>query len=178
MKIGTRTILFGYHQFIIHPIIVAVAWWREYGVPYDPRLWVAFFVHDFGYWGKPNLDGPEGEEHPIWGAALMTKWFGKEWGDLCLYHSRFYALKNNAPVSRLCVADKIAYLMYPTWLILFLNTLSGEQKEYDAIAARRKLAYGSRNVIEMWKVDSQRWLEAYHNGTDKAHIEALKNADN
>jgi hypothetical protein len=26
----------------------------------QPALWIAFFVHDLGYLGKPNMDGPEG----------------------------------------------------------------------------------------------------------------------
>jgi len=39
---------------------VAWGWWTLYGFPFDPRLWVAFFVHDLGYIGKPNMDGPEG----------------------------------------------------------------------------------------------------------------------
>lgn len=75
MKIGTKSILFGVHQFIIHPLFVALAWWQLYGVPWDPRLWVAFFVHDIGYWSKPNMDGPEGETHPFTGAKIMGRLF-------------------------------------------------------------------------------------------------------
>lgn len=75
MKIGTKSVLFGAHQFLLHPLFVAVAWWRLYGFPWDPRLWVAFFVHDLGYWGKPNMDGPEGEEHPWLGARIMGRLF-------------------------------------------------------------------------------------------------------
>jgi hypothetical protein len=32
---------------------------------------VAFFVHDLGYFGKPNMDGEEGETHPYLGAKIM-----------------------------------------------------------------------------------------------------------
>ena len=78
MKIGTRSILFGAHQFAIHPWFVAWAWWQLYGFPFDPRLWVAFFVHDLGYWGKPNMDGPEGERHVEFGAAVMTFFFDRK----------------------------------------------------------------------------------------------------
>ena len=77
MKIGTKSILFGAHQFLLHPLFVALAWWQLYGFPWDPRLWVAFFVHDLGYWGKPNMDGPEGEEHPLLGAAIMGRLFDR-----------------------------------------------------------------------------------------------------
>jgi hypothetical protein len=71
MQVGTRSVLFGVHQFLIHPLFVALAWWKLYGFPWDPRLWVAFFVHDLGYVGKPNLDGPEGERHVELGARIM-----------------------------------------------------------------------------------------------------------
>ena len=60
MNIGIKSVLFGAHQFLIHPWFVAWGWWTLYGFPFDPRLWVAFFVHGLGYIGKPNMDGPEG----------------------------------------------------------------------------------------------------------------------
>ncbi|MFP3947126.1 MAG: hypothetical protein ACLFWG_00215 [Longimicrobiales bacterium] len=75
MRVGTRSVLFGVHAFWMHPFFVARAWWKLYGFPWDPRLWVAFFVHDLGYWGKPNMDGPEGERHPELGATLVARWF-------------------------------------------------------------------------------------------------------
>lgn len=75
MNIGTKSVLFGAHCFFIHPFFVALAWWRLYGFPWDPRLWVAFFVHDLGYLGKPNMDGAEGEEHPWLGAKIMAALF-------------------------------------------------------------------------------------------------------
>ncbi|WP_157894982.1 hypothetical protein [Verrucomicrobium sp. GAS474] len=82
--------------------MIAIGWWRLYGFPLDLRLWVAFFVHDLGYFGKPNMDGPEGEIHPEFGAAIMRRLFGDEWGDFCLLHSRYYAKRVGRPVSALC----------------------------------------------------------------------------
>lgn len=79
MNIGTKSVLYGAHCFFIHPWFVALAWWRIYGFPFDPRLWVAFFVHDLGYWGKPNMDGPEGESHPELGADIMGNLFDWNW---------------------------------------------------------------------------------------------------
>jgi hypothetical protein len=55
MKVGTKSVLFGAHCFLIHPFFVAAAWIKLYGFPWDPRLWIAFFVHDLGYFGKPNI---------------------------------------------------------------------------------------------------------------------------
>ncbi len=134
MNVGTKSVLFGAHQFLIHPWFVAWAWWRLYGFPADPRLWVAFFVHDLGYWGKPNMDGAEGERHVEWGARVMHRWFGPEWGDFCLYHSRYYAKRDGRQFSRLCVADKLAVVLEPWWLYLPRVWLSGEMWEYIALA--------------------------------------------
>ena len=78
MKIGTKSVLFGAHCFFLHPWFVAAAWWKLYGFPWDPRLWVAFFVHDIGYLGKPNMDGEEGERHPMTGADVCGKLFDHE----------------------------------------------------------------------------------------------------
>jgi len=75
MTIGTKSLLFGYHQFIIHPLLLAICWTKLYGFPFDPRLWFAFFVHDLGYFGKPNMDGPEGQGHVWFGAGIMGTLF-------------------------------------------------------------------------------------------------------
>jgi len=149
MKVGTKSLLFGAHQFILHPIFVFIAWWKLYGFPKDPRLWIAFIVHDWGYWGKPNMDGKEGETHVELGANIMHRLFDNEhtilsdklkfryprvyyweWYDFTLYHSRFYAKKNNHAISRLCVADKYAIVIEPWWLYLPRVILSDEIWEY------------------------------------------------
>lgn len=130
MKVGTRSVLFGAHCFILHPWFVAWGWWKCYGFPFDPRLWVAFFVHDLGYFGKPNMDGAEGELHPYFGAKIMGFLFGKEWFYFTLHHSRFLAKKNNAQYSKLCVADKLAIALTPAWLYLPMVKATGEIKEY------------------------------------------------
>jgi hypothetical protein len=77
MKIGTKSVLFGAHCFLLHPWFVAAGWWKLYGFPWDPRLWVAFFVHDLGYIGKPNMDGHEGETHPLFGARILSRLFDR-----------------------------------------------------------------------------------------------------
>ncbi len=129
MKVGTKSVLFGAHCFLIHPVIVFIAWWKLYGFPWDPRLWIAFFVHDLGYWGKPNMDGPEGESHVEFGAKIMGI-FGPNWAYFSRYHSRYYSRKNGAVPSMLCYADKLAIAIEPSWLYLPRVTWSGEIKEY------------------------------------------------
>lgn len=130
MRIGTRSILFGIHNFVVHPIIVAIAWTKLYGFPFQFPLWAAFVLHDLGYLGKRDMDSREGEKHVEPGSRIMAGLFGKKWGDFCKYHSRFYSKKEGRPPSRLCFADKLAIVTYPKNLYLFLGNLSGEINEY------------------------------------------------
>lgn len=94
MRIGTKSVLYGAHAFYLHPWFVAWAWWKLYGFPWKPWLWVMFFVHDLGYWGKPNMDGPEGERHPWFGAHVLYT-LQRVWGLLhqpVFYRKRFKTL--------------------------------------------------------------------------------------
>ena len=130
MRVGTKSVLFGAHCFFLHPFFVARAWASLYGFPWDIRLWFAFFLHDIGYLGKPNMDGPEGERHPEIGAAIMRWLFGGRWGNLCLYHSRYYSKARGAQPSQLCFADKLSFCFTPRWLYLPMVTATGEINEY------------------------------------------------
>jgi hypothetical protein len=130
MPVGTRSLLYGVHAFWLHPFAVALTWWKLYGFPWDPRLWIAFIVHDWGYWGSSNMDGLEGKMHPYTGGKIMQRLFGDKWGDLVLYHSRHYAKIHGKAPSKLCAPDKLASAVYPTWLYLLLGTLTGEIDEY------------------------------------------------
>jgi hypothetical protein len=134
MRVGTKSVLFGAHCFFLHPWFVAAAWWKLYGFPWDPRLGVAFIVHDAGYLGKPNMDGPEGETHVELGAKIMGI-FGKRWANFTRYHSRFYAKKDGVQYTRLCVADKLAICLTPAWLYLPMVNWTGEIREYMAMSA-------------------------------------------
>lgn len=170
MKVGTRSVLFGAHCFFLHPWFVALAWWKLYGFPWDIRLWVAFFVHDIGYWGKPNMDGPEGEEHPRFGAWVMGWLFDsrgcdvcmtfssvdpkiihagercpydkKRWHNFSLLHSRYFAKRLGLPFSRLCVADKLAIALTPRWLYLPMVNWTGEIHEYLKMAHHADMTSG------------------------------------
>jgi hypothetical protein len=92
MTVGTKSVLFGAHCFLIHGFFVARGWSMLWGFPWDPRLWAAFFVHDLGYLGSPNMDGREGEEHVHLGAKIMGLLFGDPWADFTL-DTRYWAKK-------------------------------------------------------------------------------------
>lgn len=133
MKVGTKSLLFGAHNIIIHPILVFVAWWRLYGFPFDPRLWIAFIVHDWGYFGKPNMDGSEGETHVELGARIM-RIFGRHWEEFARHHSRYYSRRDGVQPSQLCYADKLALCCEWPRFYLFRTRVTGELREYMALS--------------------------------------------
>ena len=164
MKVGTKSLLFGVHQVFIHPFWVALAWWKLYGFPFDPRLWVAFIVHDWGYWGCPEMDGPKGDLHPYRGAEIMLKLFGTEWYYFCLGHSRFLAKQNNTQPSRLCMADKLSLGLEPWWMYLPRAIASGELTEYMK-SAQPDGKHGHMNLKQVtakeWYQSVQTYLRQY-----------------
>src|ERR1035441_7159720 len=114
MTRGTKSLLVGIHAFWLHWFFVAWAWIKLYGFPFDPRVWVAFVVHDFGYAGCESMDNAKGKQHPLVGARIMRFLFdhgfdvrlvkcatmrdwetivvpSTKWFDFCRYHSRSLA---------------------------------------------------------------------------------------
>lgn len=129
MKIGTKSMLYGAHCIIIHPVFVAIAWMKLYGWPWDPRYWIAFLVHDLGYLGKSDMDGNEGETHPELGGKIMS-FFGQSWAEFCMYHSKYYSDRCGKKPSRLYAADKLAMALEPEWLYMARVRSTGEISEY------------------------------------------------
>lgn len=184
MTVGTKSLLFGVHQFALHPLLVALAWWKLYGFPWDPRLWVCFVVHDWGYWGKPDMDGPEGKLHPSRGAAIVNRVVdGRRklcpnclragsivcwgpWARFCLLHSRDIARRLNTPPSRLCVADKYAVCLYPGWLYLLLAKNSGEYVEFRQTLRMNNLPSGEREWVAAVNAHFLQWTSDNAGRTD------------
>lgn len=177
MRVGTKSVLFGAHCFCIHPFFVAAAWRKLYGFPWNLRLWAAFFVHDIGYVGKPNMDGIEGERHVLLGGRLMGWLFGAKWRDFTLCHSRHWAKRLGKPYSKLCLADKLAFVMTPAWLYLRMARASGELAEYMRVASARQSGGQFSNFElsllrcrnpEVWfeglKSYTRRWIERHRDG--------------
>jgi hypothetical protein len=152
MKVGTKSVLYGVHQFIWHPVTVLLAWIELYGLP-NWKETVCIFIHDWGYWGCSNMDGNDGENHPELGANIAhmlldtERWEtlletetrsagwktlnkSEEYYKLCLFHSRGTAKKYKAEPSKLCWADKLSIKYDPWFLYLPRAILSGEIKEY------------------------------------------------
>ena len=130
---GTRSLLFGVHQFLWHPFTVWLAWKELYGPP-NWREIVCILLHDVGYWGKKNMDDNEGLKHPEVGAAVAGRLFGEEYRQLVLGHSRSYAQLCEIIPSKLCWADKLSIKYESWWTYLPRALLSGELKQYRTMA--------------------------------------------
>jgi len=169
MRTGTKSVLFGAHCFLLHPWFVAAGWWKLYGFPFDPRLWVAFFVHDLGYMGKVNMDDEEGERHVFLGAKIMHWLFDevcgtcpfrqKIWYQFSFYHSRFMAKRYNASLSKLAYADKLAIVLTPSWLYLPMANWSGEIWEYMKLAKASSERDGKYVSMNIYSDDQRVWFE-------------------
>lgn len=187
MKIGTKSLLFGVHQFAIHPIVVGRAWRALYGRWPNLNEWIAIVVHDLGYWGCPNMDGPEGRLHPVRSAKIAYRIARVAWklknllrpqvryepgadiyaarcAMLVLFHSREMVKiwKEEYPVecireSALCWPDKFSVCFEWPWFYLLRAKLSGEVYEFRA------------NAVKAGKVSSnsslEDWFEWYANYT-------------
>jgi hypothetical protein len=172
MFVGTKSLLFGVHQFLWHPITVFAAWYELYGMP-NWKECVCIFIHDWGYWGCPNMDGLEGEKHPEFAATIaknyldtwknlyLSKPMSWKYHDLCLYHSRHYARYHGVEPSMLCWADKLSIKYDPWWFYIARAKLSGELYEYLALHTsmgetfkthREWYEWASGRAIQMGKV--------------------------
>ena len=178
MNIGTKSVLYGAHCAIVHPWFLAVAWWKLYGFPWDIRLWAAFWLHDIGYFSKRDMDGTDGETHVELGARIMALLFGESWGAFTAAHSRYWAKRNGRQFSRLCVADKLAFVLTPAWLYLPMARATGELSEYMLRAKERQAGSEHFTALESAQLNSQdarewlsglksytrRWIEEHRDG--------------
>ncbi len=142
MNVGTKSLLFGVHQFLIHPAFVLLAWLVYYKRPPKFYQLCAIFTHDWGYWGSPNMDGEKGSSHPE-RAANMWRLFGKFGRKVAREidgHSGSYALRYGFPTSELFKADKLSVIFYPCYLYVILGSLSGEILEYMEVSYTKKLS--------------------------------------
>jgi hypothetical protein len=160
MRIGTKSLLAGAHCLLIHPLFVWRAWWRLFGVSWDPRIVCACFLHDIGYFGRDEIEGPTGDEHVLLGARLMGWLFGPEWARECLRHSRSWCNRTGLPVSRLGLADKLAFAITPAWLYIPMTRWSGELAEYmQASKERRDVSFTEAELRLLNSEDLREWLE-------------------
>jgi hypothetical protein len=146
MKIGTKSLLFGAHQFLWHPFIVFLAWLDLYRRIPGWKIIVCIILHDIGYFGLSNMEGWEGKRHSEYSAAFVSGLFSEKitygpivfhgkYGRMVAFHSRETALRHGEEPSDLCWPDKRCVKYDPWWLYLPRVILSGEIHEYRKAAA-------------------------------------------
>jgi hypothetical protein len=100
----------------------------------------------------------------------MGRLFGPQWADFCSRHSRFYARARGLAVSKLRVADKLAFVLTPAWLYLPLARASGELWECME-RSRERQAGGKHFTDEEWagvtSTDPRMWLRALQSHTHR-----------
>ena len=152
MKLGTKSLLFGGHQFLIHPLLVLIAWVKLYRSFPSWRELICIFIHDWGYWGVADIKGERGDRHPECGGRIALKLFGPEWQNFILGHSSFYITRMGLERSKLLAPDKYWHCMIPFWLYKALTIHTGEFKYY------RTLQH-ARQVTALDVTDEQWWAE-------------------
>ena len=151
MRVGLKSLLGGAHCFALHPFFVAWGWTKLYGFPWDPRLWAAFGLHDIGYIACTSMDGDEGER------CL----FGPKWESECFRHSRYWCRRTGLPISRLCLADKLAFALTPAWLYMPMARWTGELAEYMERSRDRQAGdkdFTPDELADLNSGDERRWL--------------------
>ncbi|HET7100889.1 MAG TPA: hypothetical protein VFJ52_07050, partial [Terriglobia bacterium] len=91
-------------------------------------------------------------------------------------HSREWCIRHGQSYSRLCVADKLAFVITPAWLYLPMARATGELAEYMALADGRqaggKFTEAERSLLQsgdarLWlkglKSYTARWVDEHRN---------------
>lgn len=132
MNIGTKSLLFGAH-WPLHNVAVALAWKWLYGTWPTVRELAAIALHDVGYVGCPEMDGPVGTTHPRLGAEIARHTLGEDMARLIEGHSKGFADAFGLPLSKLYGPDKCSHMFEPICWYVFRTRLTGELKMYRSM---------------------------------------------
>lgn len=136
MTQGTKSYLFGCHQFFLHPLFVLIAWYCHYKS--FPKAWqvVCIFLHDIGICGRQYLENNQKDGHWERGAFVAYKLFGLKGYKFCRGHSDEYENSLNLAIqtpkrtlrSVLFIPDKISFLYAPKFWIRYCQKFEGFDK--------------------------------------------------
>lgn len=122
MKEGTKSVLFGCHNPMLHGIWVLMAWRLEYKS--WPKWWelIGIFLHDIGVWGRQYLSDDKAkighwEKGSVWTWKIIYFLTGDGFialdaRDLVAGHCPG---ESNFPESKLARADKRSWVIAPMW---------------------------------------------------------------
>lgn len=159
MLTGPRTFLIGMHNPIYHSLFVILAWKKLYNQYPTIKEFICIVLHDVGYIVQRCFDC-ETDNHPVYGARICDWLLGMEYYQLCIRHSRAWAVKNGFELSKLCYADKYSILLTPNWLFKFMIYLGGEAQQYHRTTKTYKWGYPID--VNKIKADYQTWFNKYY----------------
>lgn len=157
MTQGTRSYLFGCHQFLIHPLVVLIAWKKIYKRYPKPWEIVCIFLHDIGHIGKEYLTNYE-EKRMHWklGASIAFSLFGLKGLLLVGGHTSKSELKR----SKLFWADKYSWLIAPRWWLKLNDKVEGFNS--------------NRTLDEFLAVVKSNWEKGCPHGTHQIYLDFKK----
>jgi len=125
MKEGTKSVLFGCHNPILHGIFVLMAWKLEYKA--WPKWWeiICIFLHDIGVWGRQYLSDDDakighwetGAHFAVWLFNFGPLRFANLGGAPFLFIAGHAPEESGYPKSKLWKPDKRVWLVAPLWLL-------------------------------------------------------------
>ena len=152
--------------------------WRDIHRPGRQRLPAGLWRRDQGAALDAVVPILDGQRHVLLGGRIMGWLFDAYWRDFTCCHSRHWAKRAGKRYSKLCLADKLAFVLTPAWLYLPMARMSGELQEYMRVASGRQLcgsitdfeqsllnSRNSRVWLEGLKIYTRRWIEQHRNGT-------------
>lgn len=151
---GARSVLIGMHNPLIHGLLVMIAWKKIYRTTPTLKETACILLHDIGYIKQDFIDGKD-DKHPELGAKVCGQLFGKDYGTLCLTHSRDYAKSLGLPLSKLGYADKYSVLLIPNIIYRPLIYAGGEAQEYHKTTKTKKWGYPIKT--HLIKEDYKKW---------------------
>jgi hypothetical protein len=154
MTEGTRSYLFGCHHFLIHPLVVIIAWKKLY--KYYPKPWEigCIFLHDIGHIGKNYLTYySEKKKHWELGARIARRLFGVEGGLLVASHSAAAGIGRG----RMYWPDKYSWLIAPRWWLILNDKVEGFDK--------------TRTLDEFLETAKTNWENGCPHGTHQIYLD-------
>lgn len=153
IKSGIGCLIFGYHNFIFHPLTLYLSYIDRYKKLPSFEWVLCFIFHDVGYAFIDMKNIRDGKEnHPIYGAYIIKTLIGDYWADICIRHSREFC--NNENVSDLAYIDKDSTRFHPIEFAIIQCFISGE--------------LGTRNINEIknrilnWKDKAEIFVNEYY----------------
>lgn len=166
MTEGTKSVLLGCHNPLIHGLCVLRAWRQEYGS--WPCWWqiIGIFLHDIGVWGREYLsDDTAKRGHWKLGADLTSKivlfWCGKSITALFAWHfvAGHCPEESRVNPSPLMRADKRSWLVAPElwmwWNYWFEGFKGYTPKKWKRLVAenlKRKDPIGNHELYKQHRV--------------------------